>query len=77
MDEAQVTVAVEQVRLLAYRRLRRLRYSPRVAALITDILLYAQIGGNSQGVLKLLRSGTGSLADTPGDEADDQQEPRT
>ena len=77
MDEAQVTVAVEQVRLLAYRRLRRLRYPPRVAALITDILLYAQIGGNSQGVLKLLRSGTGSLADAPGDEADDQQEPRT
>lgn len=61
LQSGQVRVPLGQVRSLAERLLRSFGYSAHASSFIAELLLYAQAGGNSQGVAKLLHDGTGSL----------------
>lgn len=52
-----VQIALERVRQTAQRILHKSGYSPEETAIITEVLMYAQMRGSNQGIVKLIGAG--------------------
>lgn len=55
--KSTVKISVEELRELTIRAVKHFGYNDEHTAVISDVLLYAQLRGNNQGVAKLIGKG--------------------
>jgi len=57
----RIQVALEELEELIEKRLTKLQYSPSEVQVIKQVIMYSQLVDGTQGVVKLLMEGIGSI----------------